>query len=79
MITGMQFVSTGCSRLALVIGADCNSRMVNPSDRRTFPLFGDAAGAVLLAPGSDDQRLLSYAVGSDGSGVDLLCRRRGES
>ena len=79
MITGMQFVATGCSRLALIIGADCNSRVVDPADERTFPLFGDAAGAVLLAPGSEDQGLLSYAVGSDGSGRDLLYRPMGGS
>ncbi len=79
MITGTQFVAAGSSRLALVIGADCNSRVVNPADQRTFPLFGDAAGAVLLAPGSQRQGLVSYAVGSDGSGVDLLCRRMGGS
>jgi 3-oxoacyl-[acyl-carrier-protein] synthase-3 len=78
-ITGMQFIATGSSRLALVIGADCNSRVVNPADKRTFPLFGDAAGAVLLAPGSDRQGLVSYAVGSDGSGAELLCRRMGGS
>ncbi len=79
LITGMQFVATGCSRLALVIGADCNSRVVNPDDEHTFPLFGDAAGAVLLAPGSKDQGLLAYAVGSDGSGAELLCRPMGGS
>jgi 3-oxoacyl-[acyl-carrier-protein] synthase-3 len=79
MITGMQYVATGCSRLALVIGADCNSRVVDPADRRTYPLFGDAAGAVLLAPGRPEQGLLSYAVGSDGSGADLLCRPMGGS
>ncbi|OHB70816.1 MAG: 3-oxoacyl-ACP synthase [Planctomycetes bacterium RBG_13_63_9] len=79
MITGMQFVATGCSRLALIIGADCNSRVVNPADQRTFPLFGDAAGAVLLAPGTETQGLLSYAVGSDGSGAGLLCRPMGGS
>jgi 3-oxoacyl-[acyl-carrier-protein] synthase-3 len=79
MITGMQFVRTGSSRLVLVIGADCNSRVVNPADKRTFPLFGDAAGAVLLAPGSEDQGLVSYALGSDGSGADLLCRKMGGS
>jgi len=75
----MQYVASGCSKRALVIGADCNSRVVNPADRRTYPLFGDAAGAVLLAPGGDSQGLLSYAVGSDGSGADLLCRRMGGS
>ena len=79
MVTGMQFVRTGCSELVLVIGADCNSRVVNPADKRTFPLFGDAAGAVLLAPGSTRQGLVSYALGSDGSGADLLCRRMGGS
>jgi 3-oxoacyl-[acyl-carrier-protein] synthase-3 len=42
-------------------------------------LFGDAAGAVLLAPGSDRQGLVSYALGADGSGTDLLCRQMGGS
>lgn len=79
MLTGMQYVATGCSRLALVIGADCNSRVVNPADERTYPLFGDAAGAVLLAPGSSDQGLVGFAIGADGSGESLLCRRMGGS
>ncbi len=79
MLTGMQYVATGCSRLALVIGAECNSRILNPADVQTYPLFGDAAGAVLLAPGSDKQGLVAYAVGSDGSGVDLLNRPMGGS
>lgn len=79
LITGMQYVATGCSKMALVIGADCNSRVVNPADKRTYPLFGDAAGAVLLGPGSKRQGLLAYAVGSDGSGAGLLCRPMGGS
>jgi 3-oxoacyl-[acyl-carrier-protein] synthase III len=77
LITGMQYVATGCSRRALVIGADCNSRMVNPADKQTYPLFGDAAGAVVLAPGGADQGLLAYAIGSDGSGAELICRPAG--
>ncbi len=79
LVTGMQFVATGCSRMALIIGADCNSRVVNPADQHTYPLFGDAAGAVILTPGSDDQGLLSYAMGADGSGANLLCRPMGGS
>ena len=31
-----------------------------------------APGAVLLGAGSDDQGLLSYMMGADGSGADLL-------
>jgi 3-oxoacyl-[acyl-carrier-protein] synthase-3 len=79
LVTGAQFVATGCSKLALVIGADCNSRILNPKDHRTYPLFGDGAGAVLLAAGTAEQGLVSYVLGSDGSGGDLLCRRMGGS
>lgn len=79
LITAAQYVATGCSRLALVIGADCNSRVANPGDPKSFPLFGDGAGAVLLAKGSPDQGLLAYTLGADGAGYDLLCRPMGGS
>lgn len=79
LVTGAQFVATGNSKLALIIGADCNSRILNPKDQRTYPLFGDGAGAVLLAAGTREQGLISYTLGSDGSGGNLLCRRMGGS
>ncbi len=72
LTTAMQFVATGCSRLALVIGADCNSRVVDPRDVKTYPLFGDGAGAVLLAAGNPTQGFVSYAMGSDGAGAGVL-------
>jgi len=72
LITAAQFVKTGSSRRALVIGADLMSRFLNPEDRGTFPLFGDAAGAALLGTGESDQGLLSFTLGSDGDGADLL-------
>ena len=79
LVTGMQFVATGSSKLALVIGADTNSRVMNPDDKKTFPLFGDGAGAVLLAKGSKEQGLISYTLGADGSGEQLLVRPAGGS
>jgi 3-oxoacyl-[acyl-carrier-protein] synthase-3 len=79
LITGMQYVSTGCSNAALVIGADTNSRVMNPDDKKTFPLFGDGAGAVLITKGAADQGLLSYTLGADGSGEQLLVRPKGGS
>lgn len=79
LVTGMQFVATGSSKMALVVGADCNSRIINPRDQRTYPLFGDAAGAVLLAPGTEQQGLASFTLGSDGSGANLLMRQMGGS
>lgn len=77
LITGMQFVATGGSKRALVIGADTNSRVLDPQDAKTYPLFGDGAGAVVLAPGSPEQGSLSYTLGADGSGADLLYRPAG--
>ena len=73
-MTAAQFVAAGTSQRALVIGGDCNSRVINPGDQKSFPLFGDGAGAVLLAPGSPEQGLVAYQLGSDGSGGDLLSR-----
>ncbi len=58
----------------LVIGGDCNSRVINPRDQKSYPLFGDGAGACVLAPGEADQGMLAYQLGADGSGGDLLNR-----
>jgi 3-oxoacyl-[acyl-carrier-protein] synthase-3 len=74
LITGAAYVASGASNLALIIGGDCNSRIVNPNDIKTYPLFGDGAGAVLLTRGRPDQGILSYSLGADGSGGDLLSR-----
>jgi 3-oxoacyl-[acyl-carrier-protein] synthase-3 len=74
LITGAAYVCSGASDLALVIGGDCNSRILNPHDIKTYPLFGDGAGAVLLTRGRPDQGILSYSMGADGSGGDLLSR-----
>ena len=76
-VTAAQFVATGNAKYALVIGADCNSRIVNPNDQRTFPLFGDGAGAVLLTRGEPHQGFMCYQMGSDGSGGPLLDRPAG--
>ena len=72
LVTGAQYVATGNSKLALVIGGDCNSRIVDPQDRRIAPLFGDGAGAVLLTQGEPHQGLICYQMGADGSGGSLL-------
>ncbi len=74
LITAAQFVAAGTCKRALVVGGDCNSRVINPNDAKSFPLFGDGAGAVLLTPGSKEQGMLAYQFGADGSGGDLLNR-----
>jgi 3-oxoacyl-[acyl-carrier-protein] synthase-3 len=77
LVTASQFVATGNARCALAIGGDLNSRIVNPGDQRTFPLFGDGAGAVLITRGTPHQGLACYQLGSDGSGGPLLDRPGG--
>lgn len=52
LITASQFVSTGTAKRALVIGADKISMLTDPNDLKTFPLFGDGAGAVLISSDS---------------------------
>lgn len=75
MITGSQFIRSGDYRHVLVIGADIMSRVVNPTDVKTYPLFGDGAGAVLLSratTSNPEPGILSYQLGADGSGGPLL-------
>lgn len=75
LITGAAYVVSGAAERALIIGGDTNSRVLNPNDIKTYPLFGDGAGAVVLTKGRPDQGIISYNMGSDGSGGPLLERR----
>ena len=84
MVTAGQFVRGGCSQKALVIGVEAPTTFINPEDRKTFPLFGDGAGAVLITadPEPDQSKasgILSYRLGSDGSFGDALVVRGGGS
>ncbi len=64
---------TGAFRLALVIGAEKLSSIVNWKDRTTCVLFGDGAGAAVLArcPPAENS-LLCSTLGSDGNYTDIL-------
>src|SRR5271156_2641556 len=79
LITGAAYVVSGASDLALIVGGDCNSRILNPTDIKTYPLLGDGAGAVLIGRGSPEQGLISFSLGADGAGGDLLSRPAGGS
>lgn len=79
LVTAAQYVASGNSALALVISGDCNSRIVNPSDQRTAPLFGDGAGAVLIRKSSQERGILRYQLGADGRGGPMLDRKSGGS
>ncbi len=77
LITGAQFIKTRCSRKTLVIGADMMTMVVDPEDKKTFPLFGDGAGAAILErdsnPNPDEvSAILSFRLASEGELGDTL-------
>lgn len=66
------FIATGTYQYALVIGAECLSKITDYTDRNTCILFGDGAGAVVLGPVEQGRGFRSFELGADGSGGDLL-------
>jgi 3-oxoacyl-[acyl-carrier-protein] synthase-3 len=57
----------------LLVGTDLLTRIVDPDDRSTRVLFGDGAGAAVVAPSADDSAgLLAWDLGCDGSAASLL-------
>jgi len=64
-------IKTGYYKNALVIGAEILSSIVDWEDRNTCVLFGDGAGAVVLAP-VEEGGILSTYLGSDGNQTGLL-------
>jgi 3-oxoacyl-[acyl-carrier-protein] synthase-3 len=67
-----QAIRTGSINIALVVGTEVNTRILDWSDRSTCILFGDGAGAVVLQGRDEPGGLLSCVLGSDGSGAELL-------
>jgi 3-oxoacyl-[acyl-carrier-protein] synthase-3 len=77
--TAATYVETGKCRKAIVVGADKMSSVTDYTDRTTCPLFGDAAGAVLLEPSTDDTGIIDYLFRTDGSGRKFLHIKAGGS
>ena len=72
LVMANSMIAAGMYRHVLVIGADTLARWLDWEDRRVSILFGDGAGAVLLAASDEPTGLLAYQLGSDGSKADLL-------
>ena len=65
-------IDRGMARNALVVGAEIYSRILDWNDRGTCVLFGDGAGAVVLAR-SQERGILSAHLHADGRYRDILC------
>jgi 3-oxoacyl-[acyl-carrier-protein] synthase III len=72
LVTASQFITSGSMNNILVIGTDLVSFGVDYTDRNTCVLFGDASAAVVLQASEQPAGILTYELGSDGSGVEHL-------
>lgn len=71
LATTDKFIKTGETKCALVVGAECITKLVDWNDRNTCVLFGDGAGAVIVKS-SDEAGIISCRLGADGQYKDLL-------
>ena len=70
---GAAQIETGRAEHVLLIGADFTTRIVDWSDKRTAPLFGDGAGAVVLGPAAGEfGEIGPIVLGADGSGAPAI-------
>jgi 3-oxoacyl-[acyl-carrier-protein] synthase III len=81
-VTGLALASAavenGTVESAVVVGADLMSRLLDHDDRRTAPLFGDGASALLIgAAGSGS--VGRFVLRSDGSGTGRIYATRDEA
>jgi len=67
-------LQTGRYRNALVIGSEKLSSILDWQDRTTCVLFGDGAGAAVLALGEqgDPSGIIDFKLGADGANSDVL-------
>lgn len=77
--TGSQYIESGRYKKVIIVGADKMSSIVDYTDRTTCPLFGDAAGAVLLEPTTEDVGIIDHILRTDGSGRKYLHLKAGGS
>jgi 3-oxoacyl-[acyl-carrier-protein] synthase-3 len=77
--TGAQYIESGRYKKVIVVGADKMSSITDYTDRTTCPLFGDAAGAVLLEPTTEEVGVMDHILKTDGSGRKFLHLKAGGS
>jgi 3-oxoacyl-[acyl-carrier-protein] synthase-3 len=71
-------IESGRARCVVVCGAEALSRIIDQDDRSTAVLFGDGAGAVVVAAGELERGVAQFEVHSDGLNADLLYAGRDE-
>ncbi len=75
LATAQQYIAGGMADNILVVGTEILSRNVNWKDRNTCVLFGDGSAAVVVQATDRPTGVLSYVLGSRGSGAEALIVR----
>jgi 3-oxoacyl-[acyl-carrier-protein] synthase-3 len=73
------YIRAGVHKKVVVIAAEKMSSMINYKDRNTCPLFGDAAGCVLLEPTEENIGVMDAVFHTDGIGLPHLVMTAGGS
>ena len=69
--TAHAMIASGAAKKCLLLVGDAPSRVVQPKNRKSAQLFGDAASATLLEY-TDEDRPAYFVMGADGTGWDKL-------
>ena len=76
LATAAAQIEAGRAEYVLVIGADVLTRHTNPEDKRTAALFGDGAGAAVLAAGEGPGGVGPVVQRCDGAGAEFIIAPR---
>lgn len=76
---GSNFIKSGKYKKVIVVAGDKMTSITNYKDRTTCPLFGDAAGAVLLEPTTEEVGVMDSILHIDGVGIPHLHMHGGGS
>jgi 3-oxoacyl-[acyl-carrier-protein] synthase-3 len=72
LVVGATLLDAGALDAVVVAGSETLTRIVDPNDRGTVPLFGDGAAAVVLRPAAPGYGLQAWDFGCDGSASGIL-------
>lgn len=77
--TASQFIETGRYKKVILVAAEKMTAITDYTDRKTCPLFGDAASAILLEPTTENLGVIDHILRADGIGVKYLHMKAGGS
>ena len=72
LIMGARLIEADPTQKVLVIGAETLTKFTDWTDRSSCILFGDGAGAAVLAATDEDRGVMASEYGVDGSGGDFM-------